>query len=628
MGWKNYSKNPNKEKELKDWNQYFLDNLHGELSEEEARKTLAQFLFHNLTFTTRMLMGFILRPYQSILIKSWFEKAFSLAVWGRGMGKTTLIGIFVVLYCIFNPGIQVVIVSNNFRGSRRILENIDMLSKKREGALLRQVIDGDLSRRNDVFTLKFKNSSTAIALPLATGETLRGFRANVLIIDEARSVSKNIVEGVLKPFLIASSGITARLKIREIEDKLIKKGIIQEKDRKIFDSTSKLIMLSSASYQAEYLHEVYLEHKKQIEAGNPDYCISQLSYEVVTQLSPEIFDQAMVNDIKNSPKHVVDREYRGQFVNDSEGFYRARMIMKCSIEDGKEPCVEIKGDPDAEYILGIDPNVSGSEYADHFAMSVLKIVKRKNSEKKIGMLVHSYAATAVDLKDHIYYFLYILRNFNIVYIAVDTTQGDNIDFINICNESEIFKNAKINLLPIDAEFGKEDQSDIAKQVKLKYNRNQKKIVQKQIFHSAFQSAAHDHLQSCIDFENIIFASKSESIDNKPAAMAMQNIGDIYKKHGLFNDSVDGDPIYNFIQMQDYWMDLTKTELTYINVTVSQLGIRHFDIPTSLKVLKSVNRLRKDNVSSLMLANWALKIYTESVELPSQDMYRTFDPILV
>jgi hypothetical protein len=46
------------------------------------------------------------------------------------------------------------------------------------------------------------------------------------------------------------------------------------------------------------------------------------------------------------------------------------------------------------------------------------------------------------------------------------------------------------------------------------------------------------------------------------------------------------------------------------------------------VLKSATRLRKDNVSSLMLANWALKIFTESKDLPSQDMYRTFEPVLI
>ena len=362
----------------KNVNQFFIDNLKGELDESTARATLGQFLSHNIIFTTRILMGFLLKPYQSVIIKGWFEKQFSLAIWSRGAGKSTLVGVFCALYCIFNANTKIVIVSNNFRSSRSILENLDNLSRRKSGFFFRQTLDGDLSRRSDVFTLKFKNGSTIESLPLATGDTLRGRRANILIIDEARSVSKSIVENVLKPFLFASAGITQKFKYREIEDKLIKKGIMKESDRKIFESTNKLIMLGSASYQAEYLYDIYVDYKKQIEAGNLDYFISQLSYEVIEQLSPDILDMGMVNEIKNGniPKHTIEREYKAHFVNDSEGFYRAKNLLNCSIKDGEEPCVEIKGDPASEYVLGIDPNVSGSEYSDHFAMSLLKIIKK------------------------------------------------------------------------------------------------------------------------------------------------------------------------------------------------------------------------------------------------------------
>ena len=610
-----------------DVNQFFLDNLKGELDENEARITLGRFLYHNIAFTARILMGFLLKPYQVVMIRGWFEKQFSLAVWSRGAGKSSLVGIFCALYCIFNPNTKIVIVSNNFRSSRSILENLDNLARKKSGFFFRQTLNGDLSRRSDVFTLKFKNGSTIEALPLATGDTLRGRRANVLIIDEARSVSKNIVENVLKPFLFASAGITQKFKYREIEDKLIKKGVMKEEYRKVFESTNKLIMLGSASYQAEYLYEIYCNYKKQIEDGNTNYFISQLSYEVVEQLSPDILDQGMVNEIKsgNIPRHTIEREYKAHFVNDSEGFYRAKHIMDCSIKDGEAPCIEIKGEAGAEYVLGIDPNVSASESADHFAMSLLKIVKK--GEKKIGMLVHSYAAVA-DLSEHISYLVYLIKNFNIVYIAYDATQGQNMGFINVCNESEIFKTAHIELLPIEADFGKEDQSEIAKQIKLKYNFNQHKIVQPQVFHSSFQGAAHDYLQSCIDFGNIIFAGKIEPKEHQAELMKMQDIGNIYKIHSLFCESKEGDPFYNFIQYQDYFMDLTKTELTMIQVSVSQLGNRSFDIPPSLRISKNANRLRRDSVSSLILGNWAVHLYLESQSLPITNNYTTFRPIMI
>lgn len=548
--------------------------------------------------------------------------------WSNGFinHNSTMAGLFSVLYAINNPGVRILIVSSNFRSSRRILENIETLSKKKDGILLRQVFDGDLSRRTDIFQWSLKNGSTIACLPLANGEGLRGQRANVLIIDEALLVPKHIIENILKPFLAAAGDITEKLKIREIEDDLIKKGLMKEEERRKFKSQSKMILLSSASYQGEYFHEVYCQYLKNISEGlredsaieDATYFVSQLSYEVVQQLAPDLFDKGIIQEIEggNTPQSVIDREYRAQFIQDSDGFYRAKRMAACTIPDGQRPTIEIVGEPDAEYILAIDPNVGGDETNDHFAMSLLKIVTKKDG-RKIGMLVHSYAAAGVDLKDHIEYFTYLLEKFNIVYIAIDSTQGENLDFISICNESEIFKQKKINLLSIDAEFAKEDQSEITKQIKKSYDLKTKRIVQKQRFHSSFQSAANDHLQACVDFGNIIFAGKALSVDGQTDLLLDQDIGTIHQTHKLFNNEKEGNPIYQFIERQDYLIDLTKAEMALIRISVSSLGTKSFDIPLNFKRLKSANRPRKDNYSSLLLANWALKLYIEMLSLPDE-----------
>ena len=604
-----------------------LKKIKGEMGEKEARVALGQFLQYNIQFTTRILTGMILKPYQALVIKGWMEKNFSLCCAGRGTAKSTLAGLFAVLYALFNPDANILIVSSNFRSSRRILETIENISKRKEGVLLRQIFDGDMSRRADVFRWKLSNGAQISCLPLAHGEGLRGQRANVLIVDEALLVPKHIIEGILKPFLIASNNITDKLKIREIEDQLIAKGVMKESERKVFKSKAKMILLSSASYQGEYFHEVYEKYLKNIvrgtvdEAEDPDatYFVAQLSYEVVQQLAPDLFDKSIINDIEsgNTPKNVIDREYKAQFIQDSEGFYRAKRMAACTIPDGSLPTIEIVGDPEFEYILGIDPNVGGDETNDHFAMSLLKIIPKKDG-KKIGMLVHSYAAAGVGLEDHINYFVYLLEKFNIVYLGVDATQGDNMDFINVCNESGIFKSKGISLLSIDAEFGKEDQSEIARQIRKSYNKKQRRIVQKQVFHGSFQGAANDHLQACVDFGNISFAGKATATDSQTEFLASQNIGDIHKTHKLFNESLEGNPIHEFIERQDYLIDLTKAEMALIQVKVSHLGMRSFNIPINFRNLKSVNRPRKDNYSSFLLANWCLKMYLDAMELPSEE----------
>jgi hypothetical protein len=556
--------------------------------------------------------------------------------WSNGFisHNSSLAGLFAVLYCIFNPGTTVLIVSSNFRSSRRILEGLENMCKpqRKEGALLRQIFDGDLSRRNDIFKWNLFNGSSVVCLPLANGEGLRGQRANVLIIDEALLVSKSIIENVLKPFLVASQNITEKLQIKEIEDRLIAKGVMQESERKKFKSTSKMILLSSASFQGEYFHEVYLDYLKKIieeEDENSSYFVSQLSYEVMLDLGPEILDQGVLDDVTsgNTPKAVIDREYRAQFIQDSDGFFRAKNLIQCTVKDGDMPCVEIIGDSKADYILGIDPNVGGDEMNDHFAMSLLKIIK-KNDGRKIGLLVHSYAAAGVDLEDHISYITYLMEHFNIVYIVLDTSQGDNMDFMSVCNESEVFKSRKIKLDSIDADFGREDYTEIAKEVRRKYNLNNKKIVQNQHFHPAFIGAANDYLQACTENGNIRFASKALSVDGHFEYLSNQDIGNIHLKHKLFNEFKEGNPMFSFIEMQDDLIDLTKSEMAAIQVSVTDLGTRQFKLPRHHRNAKSKNRLRKDNYSSLMLANWGLKIYLESKEVVVEQHNTTFYATLI
>jgi len=554
--------------------------------------------------------------------------------WSNGFisHNSSLAGIFAVLYCIFNPGTTVLIVSSNFRSSRRILETLEGICKKREGIQLRQVFDSDLSRRNDIFRWTMFNGSSIVCLPLANGEGLRGQRANVLMVDEALLVSKSIIENVLKPFLLASQNITEKLQIREIEDRLIEKGLMKEEERKKFKSSSKMILLSSASFQNEYFHDVYLDYLKKIaeDVGEESsYFVSQLSYEVMLDLAPEILDKGVIDDVNsgNTPRAVIDREYRAQFIKDSDGFFRAKNLIECSVPDGDAPCVEIVGEAGAEYVLGIDPNVGGDETNDHFAMSLLKIVKRSDG-KRIGLLVHSYAAAGVDLKDHIDYIVYLFECFNIVYIVLDTSQGDNMDFLSVCNESEIFKNKKITLNSMEVDFGRDDVSEISKEIKKKYNRNNNKIVQNQHFHPAFIGAANDYLQACTENRNIRFASKAMSVPHQYEIMSSSNIRNIHLRHKLFNEFKDGSPMFSFIEMQDELIDLTKSELAAIQVSVTDLGTRQFRLPRHHRSSKTKNRMRKDNYSSLLLANWGLYLYLKSLEVKVEEQNNTFFATLI
>ena len=74
-----------------------LSKLEGELQDKEAKITLAKFLRHNIGFTTELISGLKLAPFQEITLRGLMTKNFSMCVWGRGCGKTFIASVFCFL---------------------------------------------------------------------------------------------------------------------------------------------------------------------------------------------------------------------------------------------------------------------------------------------------------------------------------------------------------------------------------------------------------------------------------------------------------------------------------------------------------------------------------------------------
>ncbi len=635
-----------------DWNKRIREMVGtGEITEELARKTLGKFLMYNIGFTIFQMTGFIIEPYQRIVIKGWMQKNFSLTIAARSFGKSMLFSHFCWLYCLMNPDHHIIMVSATFRSSRKVVENIDAWSRKKAadgrpgGALLRQCIQGDMMKKQDMYRITFSNGSTVTALPLGDADNLRGFRCTILGLDEGLLIPSNTIELVLKPFLAGDADATKKQMVRRKEDRRIAEGTMQEGERKKFKSASKMIILSSASYKWEELYERYNKYLKIIqkidtdkikadetEDGVSSYLVHQLSYKII---KPELMDAAIRREIREGliPQSVIEREYEARFIDESGGYFSAKEMNECTVKPGTMPYVEIVGDKDAEYVLGIDPSIGASDTDDHFAMCLLKIVTDKDGNR-IGMVVHQYACAGVELKHHISYLYYVLSRFNVVYIVCDTTQGDNLDFISICNESETFKSRRMELNPIDAEFAKEDFTETVKMVKRSYNPDTslRRIVQKQFFAPNIIKAGNDHLRACFDRRKILFASGANSVPNRLQSMAQQDIMAINQSHPAFHEhgTEGASNIYEFIGHQDALIDLVKKECALIEPTLTKsLGHMSYDLPHHMtRSRKNANRPRKDSYSALWLANWGLRIHLAAQEAPKEESDDTFAPVLI
>ena len=635
-----------------DWNQW-IKTTYGsrELSEEEACESLGRFLATNIGLFTTLLTGQLLESYQRIMIKGWMQKNFTLTVAGRSFGKSLCFSHFCYLYCLLNPDHHILLVSHTFRSSRQTVERIDGWARSKRGNLLKQTFARDMEKRQDLVKVHFKNGSSITAVPLGDPDNLRGFRCNVLGIDEGLLIPQSTIELVLKPFLAGTADATKKQLKRKRETRRIKEGKMTEEQREVFLADSKMIMLSSASYQWEELYDRYKQYRTIIEAdeetrlkakvkveqttaGLSSYLVQQFSYEVG---NPDLMDAGVLEEIreKRIPQSVIDREYKARFINEAGGFFSAKQMADCTVPHGQRPCIEVVGERGAEYILGIDPAggaIGADPAGDHFAMCVLKIIKRKDG-RKIGMVVHQYACAGVDLKHHIAYLFFILSKFNIVYVVVDSSGGSIVEFVKTCNESEVFKQGKIELNSIDAEFAKEDLDEMVKQVKRSYNPDKglRRIVQNQYFSSAIIKAGNDHLRACFEQKTIQFASAAQSLPHAVEQMCQADVMGINGTHPAFKDpELEGSgSMWEYVSMQDGLIELVKKECALIEVTSSPLGHLTYDLPHHMtRNKKNPQRIRRDSYTALWLAAWGLRILLASAEVPVEDSNDMFAPMMI
>ena len=384
--------------------------MDGFINDSDARVLLYKFLRNNISFASELLLGIKLFPFQHLLIKAMMIGDFSMYVLSRGMSKTFSAAIYVMLQLLFRQGVTIGVLSSGFRQAKFILQKAEAILKT-DGA---KVVSGlfELKKGTDQWSLSCGNS-IALALPLADGSRLRGFRFSILLLDEFLNIGKNIFQEVILPFLGVIDNPTERADLATLEDRLIAQGKMEEKDRYRW-TNNKLILLSSPSFTFEYMYEVYCLYRDMIlgvaqESFEEDESLVGVdAYRIIFQLSydcapPTLYDKNQLKQAKATMSQAIfEKEYGGQFVTESDSYFKLSKMQASTVPDGDSQHVEIKGHPDDEYIVSVDPSWSEDSSSDDFAFSVFKL----NKNKKQGTLVHAYGLAGTGAKFHIRYSIY------------------------------------------------------------------------------------------------------------------------------------------------------------------------------------------------------------------------------
>jgi hypothetical protein len=617
MAWEQ----PHKKKKKEDIND-ILKSKQGFLEEREAKILLYKFLKENVTFSTNLIAGVDLFPFQHMAIKAMFESDYFLGIWSRGMSKSWTTGIFAFMDAIMNQGVDIGILSKSFRQAKMIFKKIEDIAAKPEAKYLSNCITR-VSKQNDEWVMEIGDSSIR-ALPLGDGSKLRGFRFHRIIIDEMLLMPERVYNEVIVPFLSVVQNPKEREDMYNLETKLIASGEMKEEDRYVWPN-NKLIMLSSASYKFEYLYKLYENFEQSIlkenENDNASRSIMHFSYDCAPK---QLYDQNLVEQAKSTmSQSQYDREFGAIFTDDSSGYFKISTMKACTVEEGSHPSVEVKGEEGAKYLLAFDPSWAESESSDDFAMQVFKL----HPEKNTCTLVHVYAMAGESLKNHIQYFNYILNNFNIKAIVGDYNGG--VQFINALQENIEFKNSKHKINIIETEFDDIEnyQKSLSKAKREFSNEGIPCCLRKPT--SDWIRRANELLQANFDHKRVWFASRS--INEHFQSQRRKQIPIQKLRFMNFNDDeisqTDGAKMIDFIEHQNDMISYTKGQCALIEVRSSPQGTQTFDLPLNLKKTTGPSKARKDCYSALVLGSWMVKIYHD-IKNYKQENHLTFAPMFI
>ena len=608
-----------------------LKELEGGIREEDAKYLLYKFLRNNISFTSELFLGIKLFPFQAMAIKGMMVADYSMFVFSRGMSKTFSTAVYVLLECLLNPNANIGVIAGSFRQSKQIFQKMEDIMSKPEASLLKEC-GFKITKGTDQWTLTL-GRARAIALPLANGERLRGFRFNRIVLDEFLTIPEKIFNEVIIPFLGVVENPQEREELYNLESRLIDKDEMTERERYIWPN-NKLIILSSPSFKFEYMYKLYKKYEDLIyghditeDIQEDDFkddayrLIMQLSYDCAPQ---RLYDQNLLKQAKATMSEMqFKREFGAQFVDESDGYFRLSKMAACTIPDGEMPAVEVVGNPSGEYLLSFDPNWAGNTSADHFAMHVFKI--DRDSQKIC--LIHSYAIAGVSLKQHMQYFLYLIQHFNIVGMCGDYNGG--VQFINSCNESALFKeqNIKIGVIEVDLEKPENWHSDILS-FKNQLNVKDRKYCILRKPTSNWIRNANEMLQAAIDHKRILFGARA--VDTHFNEQRKKNMPIDKIKWDIKAPSASkGAMMIDLIDHQKSIVELTKIECANIEVIANPQGSQSFNLPQNFRRQKGPHRARKDSYSALVLGNWFAKVYFDSENAsPDRKPEGTFIPFAI
>lgn len=186
--------------------------------------------------------------------------------------------------------------------------------------------------------IRFANGSEIVALPCGrNGSTLRGFTADMVILDEANFIPRLVIDSVIRPTMITRP-------------------------------SSRLIMISTPWVRDHPFYEAI---------SRPE--LGFKTYTWPSSISPLIMPEKLELERNTIGEYDFNREYNAAFIDDEFSYLPSKLVLSCTdsyeLNGEPGPGVKYRG----EYLVGID----FGKHADH---SVIAILQKLGDELRLVYL--------------------------------------------------------------------------------------------------------------------------------------------------------------------------------------------------------------------------------------------------
>ena len=564
-------------------------------------------------FLCKHILNVDILPFQNVVLQELWVRKYPMLIGSRGSSKSFMLALYSLMRALIMPNRRILVAGAAFRQSKFIHEYMETIWKN--APVLRDLVDQDSGPTRSPDMCRFTiNGSTITCIPIGTGEKIRGYRCQDLLIEEFSSHSREIFETVIAGFGNVSAAPADVVRRIASEEMARERGIdLSQLGASDLAMGNQIILCGTAFYDFNHFADYWRKYKQIINSkGDPrrireifpegvpdgfnwrDYSVIRIPYEV---LPKGFMDEGNVARSKASVHSgIFQMEWCAIFVTDSNGFFKRSLIESCVTNEHNEVSLPsgpvvfdamLKGSPSGRYIMAIDP----ASEIDNFCIVILELHKdhrrivhcwtttrQSHSERvKLGLTTednfYSYAARKIRE---------LMRAFQIERIMMDS-QGGGIAVNEALHETSNLHPGELPFWPVIDE-DKEKPTDDEAGLHIIELVNFAKAEWTSEANHGMRKDLEDKILLFPKFDPIVLglAAEQDKVNNK---------------------------LYDTLEDCVMEIEEMKNELVLIEITKTPNGRDRWDTPDIKVGANKKKKMRKDRYSALLMANMGARNFS-------------------